>query len=135
VGQRYYGEYTAAWPILSKGGRALDAVEAAAALRKTSRAAAFGLAAWPDRDGKVTLDSCVMDGNGDCGAVSFIERIKHPVSVARKVMETTPHVLLSGEGAQRFAVRKRLSSRGRKASPMPEKNGKNGSKNPNITDR
>jgi N4-(beta-N-acetylglucosaminyl)-L-asparaginase len=45
-----------------------------------------------------------MDGDGNCGAVSFLERIKHPVSVARKVMENTPHVLLSGEGAQQFAV-------------------------------
>jgi N4-(beta-N-acetylglucosaminyl)-L-asparaginase len=45
-----------------------------------------------------------MDGNGDCGGVSFLERIKHPVSVARKVMEKTPHVLLSGEGAQSFAI-------------------------------
>jgi N4-(beta-N-acetylglucosaminyl)-L-asparaginase len=45
-----------------------------------------------------------MDGNGDCGAVSFLERIKHPVSVARKVRENTPHVLLSGEGAQAFAL-------------------------------
>ena len=45
-----------------------------------------------------------MDGNGGCGGVSFLERIKHPVSVARMVMETTPHVLLSGEGAQAFAV-------------------------------
>ncbi|HJS52090.1 MAG TPA: isoaspartyl peptidase/L-asparaginase, partial [Pyrinomonadaceae bacterium] len=94
----------AAWPILQRGGRTLDSVEAAGRASEDEPSCCVGLAAWPDRDGRVTLDSCIMDGNGDCGAVSFLERIKHPVSVARKVMETTPHVLLSGEGAQRFAV-------------------------------
>ena len=94
----------AAWPILQRRGGALDAVEAAGRASEDEPSCCVGLAAWPDRDGRVTLDSCIMDGNGDCGAVSFIERIKHPVSVARKVMEMTPHVLLSGEGAQRFAV-------------------------------
>ena len=94
----------AAWPILQSGGRALDAVEAAGRASEDEPSCCVGLAAWPDRDGRVTLDSCIMDGNGDIGAVSFLERIKHPVSVARKVMETTPHVLLSGEGAQKFAV-------------------------------
>ena len=94
----------AAWPILQRGGRALDSVEAAGRASENEPSCCVGLGAWPDRDGHVTLDSCIMDGNGECGAVSFLERIKHPVSVARKVMETTPHVLLSGEGAQRFAV-------------------------------
>lgn len=93
-----------AWPILQKGGRALDAVEAAGRASEAEPSCCVGLAAWPDRDGKVTLDACIMDGNGDCGGVSFLERIKHPVSVARKVMEKTPHVLLSGSGAQEFAV-------------------------------
>jgi N4-(beta-N-acetylglucosaminyl)-L-asparaginase len=94
----------AAWPILSKGGRALDAVEAAGHASEDEASCCVGLAGYPDRDGKVTLDSCIMDGNGECGAVSFLDRIKHPVSVARKVMETTPHVLLAGEGALQFAV-------------------------------
>jgi N4-(beta-N-acetylglucosaminyl)-L-asparaginase len=94
----------AAWPILSKKGKALDAVEAAGRASEDEPSCCVGLAAYPDRDGKVTLDSCIMNGNGDIGAVSFLERIKHPVSVARKVMENTPHVLLSGEGAQEFAV-------------------------------
>lgn len=93
-----------AWPILKGGGKALDAVEAAGRASELEPSCCVGLSAWPDRDGKVTLDACVMDGNGDCGGVSFLERIKHPVSVARKVMETTPHVLLSGIGAQEFAV-------------------------------
>lgn len=94
----------AAWPILQKGGKALDAVEAAGRASEAEPSCCVGLQAWPDRDGRVTLDSCIMDGNGDIGAVSFLERIKHPVSVARKVMEKTPHVLLSGEGAQAFAL-------------------------------
>lgn len=93
-----------AWPILQKGGHALDAVEAAGRASEDEVSCCVGLGALPDRDGRVTLDASIMNGNGDCGGVSFLERIKHPVSVARKVMETTPHVLLSGAGAQMFAV-------------------------------
>ena len=109
------------WPVLHKGGRALDAVEAAGRASEDEASCCVGLSAWPDRDGKVTLDSCIMDGNGDCGAVSFLERIKHPVSVARKVMETTPHVLLSGEGAQKFAVANGFPLEDGKLSPDAEK--------------
>jgi len=94
----------AAWSVLNKGGGALDAVEAAGREAEDENSCCVGLSANPDRDGKVTLDAQIMDGNGDCGAVSFLERIKHPISVARKVMEATPHVLLSGAGAQQFAV-------------------------------
>jgi N4-(beta-N-acetylglucosaminyl)-L-asparaginase len=110
-----------AWPLLSKGGRALDAVEAAGRATEDEPSCCVGLAAWPDRDGKVTLDSCIMDGNGDCGAVSFLERIRHPVSVARRVMESTPHVLLSGEGAQKFAVQNGFPLEDGKLSPDAEK--------------
>ncbi len=110
-----------AWPILQKGGRALDAVEAAGRASEDEPSCCVGLAAWPDRDGHVTLDSCIMDGNGDCGAVSFLERIKHPVSVARKVMETTPHILLSGEGAQKFAIANGFPLEDGKLSPDAEK--------------
>lgn len=111
----------AGWPILQKNGRALDAVEAAGRASEDEPSCCVGLAAWPDRDGHVTLDSCIMDGNGDIGAVSFLERIKHPVSVARKVMETTPHVLLSGEGAQKFAVANGFPLEDGKLSPDAEK--------------
>ena len=110
-----------AWPILQSNGRALDAVEAAGRASEDEPSCCVGLAAWPDRDGRVTLDSCIMNGNGDCGAVSFLERIKHPVSVARKVMETTPHILLSGEGAQKFAVANGFSLEDGKLSPDAEK--------------
>jgi N4-(beta-N-acetylglucosaminyl)-L-asparaginase len=63
-----------------------------------------GFGGRPDRDGHVTLDACVMDERGNAGAVTFLQHIMHPVSVARLVMEKTPHVTLSGEGALRFAL-------------------------------
>lgn len=94
----------AAWKILSSGGRALDAIEAGANVSETEKGCCVGLAGYPDRDGIVTLDACIMDEKANCGAVAGLERIKHPISVARKVMERTPHVLLVGNGAQQFAV-------------------------------
>src|SRR5206468_9558605 len=63
-----------------------------------------GLGGNPDRDGHVTLDACIMDENGNCGSVCFLEYIRHPISVARAVMEKTPHIILVGEGALKFAV-------------------------------
>ncbi|MGG9963751.1 N(4)-(beta-N-acetylglucosaminyl)-L-asparaginase [Ferruginibacter sp. SUN106] len=93
-----------AWKILSANGRALDAVEAGARQIEDLINCCVGLGGYPDRDGIVTLDSCIMDEHANCGAVAGIERIKHPVSVARKVMENTPHVILVGAGAQQFAV-------------------------------
>jgi N4-(beta-N-acetylglucosaminyl)-L-asparaginase len=94
----------AAWEILGKGGRALDAVEAGALHIENEQNCCVGLGGFPDRDGIVTLDACIMDEYANCGAVAGIERIKHPISVARKVMEKTPHVILVGSGAQQFAV-------------------------------
>lgn len=93
-----------AWEILGKGGRALDAVEAGVMVTESSINCCVGLGANPDRDGFVTLDACIMDEFANCGSVAFLERIKHPVSVARRVMEKTPHVMLVGSGAQQFAV-------------------------------
>ncbi|MBP9098235.1 MAG: N(4)-(beta-N-acetylglucosaminyl)-L-asparaginase [Ferruginibacter sp.] len=94
----------AAWKILSAGGRALDAVEAGAIYIENEINCCVGLGGYPDRDGIVTLDSCIMDEFANCGAVAGLERIKHPVSVARMVMEKTPHVILVGAGAQQFAL-------------------------------
>ena len=94
----------AAWQVLSKGGRALDAVEAGVKTTEASQNCCVGLGANPDRDGFVTLDSCIMDEHFNCGSVAFLERIKHPISVARRVMEKTPHVMLVGSGAQQFAI-------------------------------
>lgn len=94
----------AAWSVLNKGGRALDAVEKGVMVTESSRNCCVGLGANPDRDGFVTLDASIMDENFNCGSVAFLERIKHPISVARRVMEKTPHVMLVGIGAQQFAV-------------------------------
>jgi len=95
----------AAWKILGRGGRALDAVEAGVKVVEADpRIQSVGYGGLPDRDGHVTLDSCVMDETGNAGSVCFLENIMHPVSVARRVMEKTPHVMLAGEGARRFAV-------------------------------
>ncbi|HEY0433865.1 MAG TPA: isoaspartyl peptidase/L-asparaginase, partial [Chitinophagaceae bacterium] len=94
----------AAWKVLAEGGRALDAVEAGVMVTEASKNCCVGLQANPDRDGFVTLDASIMDENFNCGSVAFLERIKHPVSVARRVMEKTPHVMLVGAGAQQFAV-------------------------------
>ena len=93
-----------AWKVLSANGRSLDAVEKGAMHIEDKIDCCVGLNGYPDRDGIVTLDSCIMDEHANCGAVAGLERIKHPVSVARKVMEKTPHVILVGNGAQQFAV-------------------------------
>ncbi|HWI23985.1 MAG TPA: N(4)-(beta-N-acetylglucosaminyl)-L-asparaginase [Lysobacter sp.] len=99
------GANRAAWKVLGAGGSALDAVEAGARWAESDLCnATVGRCGNPDRDGVLTLDSSIMDGDGRCGAVAALEDIGHPVSVARRVMEKTPHVLLVGEGAQQFAV-------------------------------
>jgi N4-(beta-N-acetylglucosaminyl)-L-asparaginase len=94
-----------AWKILKSGGRALDAVEAGARVPEadpTNNSVGYG--GLPDRDGRVTLDACIMDEFGNCGSVASLEHIMHPISVARKVMEKTPHVMLVGDGALQFAL-------------------------------
>ena len=97
----------AAWKILKNGGSALDAVEAGAkVLEADPESSSVGFGGLPDEQGKVTLDACIMDHTGNCGSVAFIQNIKHPISVARKVMEETKHVMLAGEGARQFAVSK-----------------------------
>ncbi|MEJ2113308.1 MAG: N(4)-(beta-N-acetylglucosaminyl)-L-asparaginase [Flavobacteriaceae bacterium] len=94
-----------AWEILSIGGRALDAVEQGVRTAESNpNVQTVGLGGFPDREGKVTLDACIMDENNNCGSVAFLQNIKHPISVARKVMEETPHIMLVGEGALQFAL-------------------------------
>lgn len=107
----------AAWEILGKGGRALDAVEKGVMVTEASQNCCVGLGANPDRDGFVTLDACIMDEFSNCGSVAFLERIKHPISVARRVMEKTPHVMLVGSGAQQFAVAEGFPLEEQKLSP------------------
>ena len=93
-----------AWEVLGNNGSALDAVEAGVKITEASRNCCVGLGANPDRDGFVTLDASIMDHQFNCGSVAALQRIKHPISVARRVMEKTPHVMLVGAGAQQFAV-------------------------------
>jgi N4-(beta-N-acetylglucosaminyl)-L-asparaginase len=110
-----------AWKILSAKGTALDAVDAGAMNIEDKIDCCVGLGGFPDRDGIVTLDSCIMDHQANIGAVAGIERIKHPVSVARKVMEKTPHVILVGAGAQQFAVENGFSLESGKLSESAKK--------------
>ncbi|MCF7223319.1 N(4)-(beta-N-acetylglucosaminyl)-L-asparaginase [Marilutibacter chinensis] len=99
------GANAAAWRVLGAGGSALDAVEAGARWAESDLCnPTVGRCGNPDRDGVLTLDASIMDGDGRCGAVAALEDIAHPVSVARAVMEKTPHVMLVGAGAQQFAV-------------------------------
>lgn len=94
----------AAWEVLAKGGKALDAVEKGVRITEADLAnRSVGIGGRPDRDGHVTLDACIMDEKSRCGAVAFMEGIAHPISVARAIMETTQHVMLVGEGAEKFA--------------------------------
>jgi N4-(beta-N-acetylglucosaminyl)-L-asparaginase len=95
----------AAWKVLSTGGRALDAVEKGVHVPEADpKNQSVGYGGLPDRDGHVTLDACIMDDLGNCGAVAGSEHIMHPRSVARLVMEKTPHVMLVGDGALQFAL-------------------------------
>src|ERR1700755_1009699 len=114
-----------AWGVLGKGGKALDAVEAGVMVTEAEQSCCVGLGANPDRDGFVTLDASIMDENFNCGSVAFLERIKHPISVARRVMEKTPHVMLVGAGAQQFAVAEGFQLEEQKLSPEAKKNYEN----------
>lgn len=95
----------AAMAALENGGNATDMAEQGVRVIEADYSnLSVGLGGLPDREGHTTLDACIMNSIGQAGSVSFLEKIKHPVSVARLVMEKTPHVMLTGEGAQQFAV-------------------------------
>ena len=99
------GANQAAWKVLAAGGTALDAVEAGARWAESDLCnPTVGRCGNPDRDGVLSLDASIMAGDGRCGSVAALADILHPISVARRVMEQTPHVMLVGEGAQQFAV-------------------------------
>jgi N4-(beta-N-acetylglucosaminyl)-L-asparaginase len=94
-----------AWSVLENGGAALDAVQKGVAVTESDmNNRSVGLAGRPDRDGHVTLDACIMDHDSRCGSVAFLEDIQHPIDVARAIMDQTPHVMLVGEGAQKWAL-------------------------------
>lgn len=112
---------TAAWSVLSANGRALDAVEKGVRVTESEiENCCVGLNARPDRDGIVTLDACIIDEFANCGSVAALEQIDHPITVARLVMEKTPHVMLAGEGAQQFALANGFELKGKKLSDHAE---------------
>jgi N4-(beta-N-acetylglucosaminyl)-L-asparaginase len=97
----------AAFAQLSRGHSLLDAVEQGARRVEADPSISnhsVGLGGYPDRDGHVTLDAIIMDDLGHVGAVAALEDVVHAVSVARKVMQLTPHTLLVGDGATQFAL-------------------------------
>ena len=97
----------AAWEELNNGKSALNAVEMGVRVTESDASnRSVGLGGRPDRNGKVTLDACIMNHENECGAVAFLQDIENPISVARKVMEDTPHVMIVGEGAYDFAIEK-----------------------------
>jgi N4-(beta-N-acetylglucosaminyl)-L-asparaginase len=90
--------------VLGAGGDALDAAEAGVMVTELdSLEHSVGLSGFPDRDGIVTLDAAIMDHQGNAGSVAFVRGVTHPISLARMVMQRTPHVMLVGEGAEQFA--------------------------------
>ena len=95
------------WDILAAGGKSLDAVEEGVRVVESDpNIRTVGMGGYPDREGIVTLDACIMDYESNCGSVAFLRDIINPISVARKVMEETPHVMLVGQGAKNFALKK-----------------------------
>ncbi len=94
-----------AWKVLMEKGYAIDAVETGVRITEENpKERSVGLGGRPDRDGHVTLDACIMDDKFNIGSVAFLQHIVHPISVARLVMEKTPHAMLVGEGALQFAL-------------------------------
>ena len=94
-----------AWEVLQNNGVAVDAVEQGVMVSEADpEVTSVGYGGYPDRDGNVTLDACIMDDKGECGAVAYLQNIKHPISVARLVKDRTPHIMLAGEGALHFAL-------------------------------
>lgn len=92
-----------AWETMQNHQSCLDAIEKGCMVEEANeKGQSVGKGGLPDRDGNVTLDACIMNSKGDCGSVVFLKNIKHAISLARKVMEDTPHVMLSGIGAEEF---------------------------------
>lgn len=108
----------AAWEVLKLSGKAIDAVEQGVKVTEIDiENRSVGIGGRPDASGHVTLDACIMDENSKCGSVAFLEGIKHPISVARAIMEHTPHVMLVGSGAFEFAKAQGFE---KSKTPLPE---------------
>jgi len=94
-----------AWEILNSQGSSLDAIEEGCKVEEANKEGqSVGIGGLPDREGNVTLDACIMDYKGNCGSVVYLKNVKHAISVARMVMEKTPHVMIAGDGAKKFAL-------------------------------
>ena len=114
-----------AMKILKSGGSVLDAVEQALMVVESDPSgSSVGLGGRPDRDGIVTLDASIMGSDGNAGSVCFLQEIEHPIAVARRVMEKTPHVMLAGDGALQFALENGFKKRNL-LTPQSEKAWKN----------
>ena len=101
---------TMAWPILSKGGHALDAIEAAVTVLEDDPAFDAGYGSHLNVDGYVECDAIVMDATTlKSGAVAGLRRIKNPIRLARRVLEQCTHMMLIAEGAERFASQQGLA--------------------------
>jgi len=95
----------AGWPVLLRNGKSIDAVERACiAVESDPEVDSVGIGGTPDAEGKITLDGSIMLSPQKSAGVACIRHYAHPVSIARKVMEKTPHKLLVGEGAEKFAA-------------------------------
>jgi len=100
----------AGWEILARGGAALDAVEAAIVTLEDDPTFDAGIGSHLDRDGRVELDAILMDGvTLKAGAVAAVERVRNPIRLARKVLESCEHMMLVGAGAEQFAVEQGLT--------------------------
>lgn len=97
--------FSEGFEILRAGGSALDAVEAVIRVVESNpEDHTVGYSGLPNILGEVELDASIMDGNSfNAGAVCAVKNYEHPISIARKVMERLPHVMLAGAGAERFA--------------------------------
>lgn len=108
----------AGWKLIEEGKTSLDAVEAGARQTEgdvTNRS--VGIGGMPDREGHVTLDACIMDWNSNCGSVGCLEGIAHPISVAKHIMQNTPHIMLVGAGAKKYALKHQFETI---KTPLPE---------------
>jgi N4-(beta-N-acetylglucosaminyl)-L-asparaginase len=93
-----------AWQVLQETGSILNGVEQGVRVTESDPDnLSVGLQGLPDREGIVTLDASIMKGDGSCGSVAFVRQVKHPISLARLVMDETPHVMIAGEGARQLA--------------------------------
>lgn len=110
-----------AWNVLQETGSIVDAVEQGVRVTEDDPDnLSVGLQGLPDREGVVTLDASIMKGDGSCGSVAFVRQVKHPITLARKVMEDTPHVMLAGEGARQFAISEKMILEEEDLSPKAE---------------